>query len=140
MYLHDNKLKQEGQLSDLSWRQVKQERRIPQSTGASFSFSAADHDSFIMQIDHHLVFCAHKDYKCERKSIVEQKLNMTADIQMHAGKKWLSNSSKWKQWSRVRMPQCFWCKIFSCNSYQTKMQTSRHFLIDESDVKPKPKR
>ena len=70
LYLHDYELKHEGQLTDVSWRQVKQERSVPHSTGGSFSFSAADHSSLMKQIDHHLVFCTHPNVtKCGKKSI-----------------------------------------------------------------------
>lgn len=57
IYLHDYELQHEVQLTDVSWRQVKQEGSVPHCTGASFGFSAADHNSIMMQVDHHLVFC-----------------------------------------------------------------------------------
>lgn len=57
LYLHDYELEHEGQLSDVSWRQVKHKRSIPHSTRPSLSFSAADHNSLMMQVDHHLIFC-----------------------------------------------------------------------------------
>lgn len=69
VYLHDYEFKHEGHLTDVSWRQVKQERSIPHGTGSSLSFSAADHSSFMMQINHHLVFWkqTHKDYEVWNK-------------------------------------------------------------------------
>lgn len=64
LYLHDFELEHEGQLTDVSWRQVEQERGIPHSTGLALTFSAADHNSLVMQIDHHLVFCTQVNKCC----------------------------------------------------------------------------
>lgn len=50
------KFKHEGQLTDVSWRQVKQERSVPHSTGPCFSLSAAHQNSLVVQIDHLVVY------------------------------------------------------------------------------------
>lgn len=62
-YLHDYELEHEGQLTDVSRRKVKQERSVPHSREASACFSAANHTSPMMQIDHHLIFCTQKIWK-----------------------------------------------------------------------------
>lgn len=56
-YLQNDKLEHNSQLTNFSSGEIKQERRVPHSAGASFSFSAADHDALMMQVDHYLVFC-----------------------------------------------------------------------------------
>lgn len=64
LYLHDYELKHEWQLTDVSWRQVKQEGSVPHGAQSSFSLSAADQNSLVVQIDHHLVFCTQTRKHC----------------------------------------------------------------------------
>lgn len=69
-YLHDYKLEHEVQFTDVSWREVEQERRIPRRTGSSFGFSAANHSPFVMQSDQHLEFWRWTSFKmCDIKII-----------------------------------------------------------------------
>lgn len=53
-YLYDHKFKHEVKFADVSWWEVKKERRIPRRTGGSFGFSAANHSSVMMQSDQYL--------------------------------------------------------------------------------------
>lgn len=70
LYLHNYKLQHEVQCADVSWREVEHERRIPQRTGGSFGFSAADHSPFMMQSHQHLEFWRWRILKrCESKGL-----------------------------------------------------------------------
>lgn len=72
-YLYDYELEHEGEQTDVSWGKVKQEWSVPHSAGPSFSFSATDHNSLVMQIYQHLVICTHTVGKTH---VVEWKWNM----------------------------------------------------------------
>lgn len=63
IYLHDDELQDQRQLSDVTRRQVKQERGVPDgvASAGAFCFLGADNFPFLAQVDDNVMVCERRN-------------------------------------------------------------------------------